>query len=188
VTAARRRVDQPTLLGPSDLLAALGGIDCAGAAQVYAACGYPVVPMHAARLDGGCSCPAGPACADPGKHPRLAGWPQLAATDSDRVRGWWRRWPDANPGLATGRRFDVLDLDGPEGVEALRAILQRDPLDHPGPVARSGSGGWHLLYATTGLGTASGCWRGWTGAAGAGWPWRHPPGTPAAAGTPGCGP
>jgi hypothetical protein len=46
----------------------------------------------------------------------------------------------------------VLDLDGPEGVEALRAILGRDSLDHPGPVAHSGGGGWHLLYAPTGLG------------------------------------
>jgi hypothetical protein len=119
---------------------------------VYAACGYPVIAMHAARLDGGCTCPAGPACADPGKHPRLAGWKRLAATDPDTVRGWWRRWPDANLGLATGRRFDVLDLDGADGVEALRAVLGRDPLEHPGPLARSGGGGWHLLYAPTGLG------------------------------------
>jgi Bifunctional DNA primase/polymerase, N-terminal len=151
MTATRPRVDQPTLLGPSDLLAALGGLDCASTAQVYAACGYPVIPMHAARLNG-CTCPAGPACPDPGKHPRLATWPQLAATDPTTVRGWWDRWPDANLGLATGRRFDVLDLDGTQGMEALRAILQRHPLDHPGPVARSGGGGWHLLYAATGLG------------------------------------
>jgi hypothetical protein len=56
------------------------------------------------------------------------------------------------PPLATGQRFDVLDLDGTQGVEALRAILQLDPMAHPGPVARSGGGGWHLLYAPTGLG------------------------------------
>jgi Bifunctional DNA primase/polymerase, N-terminal len=152
MTAARPRVDQPTLLGPSDLLAALGGLDCAHAAEVYAACGYPVIPMHAARPDGGCTCPAGLACPDPGKHPRLAAWPQLACTDPATVRGWWRRWPDANLGLATGRRFDVLDLDGAEGMEALCAVLGRDPLEHPGPVARSGGGGWHLLYAASGLG------------------------------------
>jgi Bifunctional DNA primase/polymerase, N-terminal len=150
VTASRPRVDQPALLGPSDLPAALGGLDCPRAAEVYAACGYPVVPMHAAG-PGGCSCPAGSGCPEAGKHPRLAAWPRLAATDPAAVRGWWGRWPDANLGLATGRRFDVLDLDGPEGVEALRAVLQRDPLEHPGPVARSG-GGWHLLYAPTGLG------------------------------------
>jgi hypothetical protein len=165
VTAVRRRVDQPALLGPSDLLAALGGLGCAAAAGVYAACGYPVIPMHAARPGGGCTCPAGSGCSEAGKHPRLAAWPRLATTDPATVRGWWRRWPDANLALATGRRFDVLDLDGSQGVEALRAILQRDPLEHPGPVARSGGGGWHLLYAPTGLGNRVGLlagvdWRG----------------------------
>ena len=68
------------------------------------------------------------------------------------VGEWWRRWPHANLGLVTGRRFDVLDLDGDQGVEALRAVLSIDPTEHPGPVARTGGGGWHLLYAPTGLG------------------------------------
>jgi Bifunctional DNA primase/polymerase, N-terminal len=152
VTAARRRVDQPTLIGPSDLLAALGGLDCAGTAGVYAACGYPVVPMHTAHPRGGCSCPAGSGCSEAGKHPRLAAWPRLASSDPATVRGWWRRWPDANLALVTGRRFDVLDLDGTEGVEAFRTVIGRDPLEHPGPIAHSGGGGWHLLYAPTGVG------------------------------------
>jgi hypothetical protein len=119
---------------------------------VYAACGYPVVPMHAVCPGGGCTRPAGSGCSEAGKHPRLAAWPQLASTDPTTVRGWWRHWPDANLALATGRRFDVLDPDGAQGVEALRAILGGDPLEHPGPLARSGSGGWHLLYAPSGLG------------------------------------
>ena len=78
---------------------------------------------------------------------------------------WWRRWPHANLGLVTGRRFDVLDLDGDQGVEALRAVLSIAPAEHPGPVARTGGGGWHLLYAPTGLGNRVGLlpgmdWRG----------------------------
>ena len=68
------------------------------------------------------------------------------------VGQWWRRWPDANLALTTGRRFDVLDLDGIQGVEALRAVLSIAPAEHPGPVARTGGGGWHLLYAPTGVG------------------------------------
>jgi len=121
--------------------------------------------MHAPRPDRGCTCPAGPGCAEVGKHPRLAGWQRLASTDPARVQGWWRRWPDTNVGLATGRRFDVLDLDGAQGVEALRAVLSIAPWEHPGPVARSGAGGWHLLYAPTGLGNRVGLlpgvdWRG----------------------------
>jgi hypothetical protein len=156
---------EPARLGPGDLLAALGELGCARAAEAYAALGFPVVPMHAVRPGGGCTCPAGPACSQAGKHPRLAAWPRLAATDPATVGGWWRRWPDANVGLATGRRFDVLDLDGTRGVEALRAVLKIAPWEHSGPVARSGSGGWHLLYAPTGLGNRVGLlagvdWRG----------------------------
>jgi len=81
------------------------------------------------------------------------------------VGEWWRRWPQANLALATGRRFDVLDLDGEQGEEALRVVLSIAPAEHPGPAARSGGGGWHLLYAPTGLGNRVGLlpgidWRG----------------------------
>jgi Bifunctional DNA primase/polymerase, N-terminal len=179
VTAARSLVDGLARVGPGDLLDALGELDCGRAAQVYAALGYPVVAMHAARPGGGCSC-ADPACPDPGKHPRLAAWTRLASTDPATVRRWWRHWPDANLGLVTGRRFDVLDLDGTQGVDALRAVLSIAPLAHPGPVARSGSGGWHLLYAPTGLGNrvrllAGMDWRGHGGLIVAA-PSRHPSG------------
>jgi hypothetical protein len=154
----------PARLGAGDVLAAVGELGCAQAAQTYAALGYPVVPMHAARPGGGCTC-ADRACPDPGKHPRLAGWTRLAATDPGVVGRWWQRWPNANLGLVTGRRFDVLDLDGDQGVKALRAALQIAPWEHPGPVARTGGGGWHLLYAPTGLGNRVGVlagvdWRG----------------------------
>jgi hypothetical protein len=151
-------------LGPGDLLAALGELDCARAAQACAALGFPVVPMHNARFGGGCSCDD-PGCSDPGKHPRLRGWKRLASTDPAVVGEWWRRWPYSNLALVTGRRFDVLDLDGEHGVEALRAVLSIAPLEHPGPVARTGGGGWHLLYRPSGLGNRVGLlpgvdWRG----------------------------
>ena len=59
----------------------------------------------------------------------------------------------------------MLDLDGQQGVEALTAVLSIEPLEHPGPVARTGGGGWHLLYRPTGLGNRVGLlsgvdWRG----------------------------
>ena len=151
-------------LGPGDLLAALGELPCARAASLYAALGFSVVPMHSAQPGGRCSC-ADTGCADPGKHPRLRGWQRLATTDPAVVGEWWQRWPQANLALMTGRRFDVLDLDGEQGVEALRAALCIEPLAHPGPVARTGGRGWHLLYAPTGLGNRVGLlagvdWRG----------------------------
>jgi hypothetical protein len=166
-TGQHRAVDLPARLGPGELLAALGELDCAQAARVYAALGFPVIPMHAARPGDGCTCPDR-ACPDPGKHPRLRGWQRLAATDPAVVGEWWRRWPLANLGLATGRRFDVLDVDGNQGVDALRAALCIEPLAHAGPVARTGGGGWHLLYAPTGLGNRVGLlpgmdWRGRNG-------------------------
>jgi hypothetical protein len=157
-------VHGPARLHPGELLAALGELGCGRAALAYAALGYSVVPMHTAQPGGGCSC-AEVGCSDPGKHPRLRGWQRLAAVDPAVVGEWWRRWPGANPALATGRRFDVLDVDGEQGVEALRAALSIAPVEHPGPVAQTGGGGWHLLYAPTGLGNRVGLlpgvdWRG----------------------------
>jgi Bifunctional DNA primase/polymerase, N-terminal len=119
------------------------------------------------RKGGRCSCP-NQACPDPGKHPRLRGWQCLAAADTAVVGKWWRRWPEANLGLATGRRFDVPDVEGAAGVEALRAILFIAPAEHPGPLARTGGGGWHLLYAPPGWGIGFGCCPGWTGGAAVG--------------------
>jgi hypothetical protein len=166
-TSSRRLITRssgPARLGPGDLLAALGELGCPQAAQVYAALGFPVVPMHTAQPGGGCTC-RDPGCPDAGKHPQLRGWTQLATVDPAVVGEWWRRWPQANLAVATGRRFDVLDLDGKQGAEALRAALSIAPTEHPGPVARTGGGGWHLLYATTGLGNRVGLlpgmdWRG----------------------------
>jgi Bifunctional DNA primase/polymerase, N-terminal len=152
-------------LGPGDLLAALGELPTGRAAEAYAALGFPVVPLYTPRPGGGCSCRVGRACPDPGKHPRLAGWQGLASTDPAEVQSWWRRWPAANVGLATGTRFDVLDVDGPGGEAELRALVQAGVVPRAGPLARTGGGGWHLWFAPTGLGNRGGfCpgldWRG----------------------------
>jgi hypothetical protein len=72
--------------------------------------------MYTARPGGGCTCPYQKACPDPGKHPRIRGWQRLATVDPAVAGEWWRRWPTANLALATGPRFDVLDLDGEQGV------------------------------------------------------------------------
>jgi putative DNA primase/helicase len=68
------------------------------------------------------------------------------------VAGWWRRWPDANIGILTGKHsgFVVLDVDishdGVDGIESLRQLRHR----YGGlPETRStitGSGGYHLLF------------------------------------------
>jgi Bifunctional DNA primase/polymerase, N-terminal len=152
---------EPGRLEPGVLLAAFGEDLAPGrAAELYAALGYSVLPCFEPAPGGGCTCRAGAACHRPGKHPRLKarrpgrGGVYEASTDPATVRGWWRRWPAANVALRTGDRFDVADVDGPEGVEALRAILQNAPgALGAGPLARSGGGGWHLLFAPTGAGS-----------------------------------
>jgi hypothetical protein len=187
--------DAPARIGPGELLAALGQDLTPGrAAEAYAACGLPVLPVFEPTPGGGCTCRAGAGCHRAGKHPRLkghrpgVGGVHQATSDPETVRAWWRRWPAANVAIRTGPgSFDVADVDGPQGVEALRAILtQADVALGSGPLARSGGGGWHLLFAPTGLGcqpptTTAGKvlagvdWRGRGGYVLV-WPSRHPSG------------
>jgi hypothetical protein len=68
---------------------------------------------------------------------------------------WWTRHPEANIGLATGHCFDVLDVDGPAGKQAIRELATTHGFQSSGPLARTGGGGWHFYLAPTGLGNAS---------------------------------
>ena len=49
-------------------------------------------------------------------------------------------------------RFDVLDVDGPAGAQAIRALAAAHGLHSSGPLVRTGGGGWHYYLAPTGLG------------------------------------
>jgi len=127
------------------------------AALGYAAAGIPVYPAHWPRpAPGGatlaCSCPRGPACDRPAKHPLTRHGGTDATCDPAQLARWWRRWPHANLGLATGIVFDALDVDGPAGLAALRQLAQEAELRLPGPVVATGGGGWHYWFAPTGLG------------------------------------
>jgi hypothetical protein len=103
--------------------------------------------------------------------------------DLDRVRAWWGHWPNANIGVRTGERFDVLDLDGPQGIEAMAAFAAEHgfSLDRV-PCVPTPGGGRHYYFAPTGLGNAAGLlehvdWRGRGGYVVAG-PSIHPNGKP----------
>jgi Bifunctional DNA primase/polymerase, N-terminal len=127
------------------------------AALAYAARGIPVYPVHwPRRIPGGaglaCSCPRGPACDRPAKHPLLRHGVKEATTDPDRIGRWWHRWPQANVGLATGVVFDALDVDGPAGLAALQQLASTTTLQLPGPLVATGGGGWHHWFTPTGLG------------------------------------
>jgi hypothetical protein len=143
------------------------------AALGYASRGIPVLPLHYPlphhrdvqpvggdrQLSGsaagtGCSC-RDPGCGQPAKHPLGSLVPHGlhdATTNRAQVLAWWTRHPQANIGLATGHRFDVLDVDGPAGAQAIRALAADCGLVSSGPLVRTGGGGWHYYLAPTGLG------------------------------------
>jgi hypothetical protein len=127
------------------------------AALAYAARGIPVYPVHWPRPTPGgaslaCSCPRGLACDRPAKHPLVRHGINDATIDPAHLGRWWRRWPQANLGLATGIVFDALDVDGPAGMAALRQLAGAAGLRLPGPLVRTGGGGWHSWFRPTGLG------------------------------------
>jgi len=145
------------------------------AALGYASRGIPVLPLHYPLLhhrgvqpvtdDGqlahpavgiGCSC-RDPDCGQIGEHPLGVLVPhglKEATTNRARVLAWWTQQPQANIGLACGHRFDVLDVDGPTGAQAIRAFAGQQHLKSSGPLVLTGGGGWHYYLAATGLGNA----------------------------------
>ena len=97
----------------------------------YARRGWAVLPLHTVK-NGICCCAQGASCKRPGKHPRTINGVKDAKTDRDEIKTWWKKWPDANIGVATGgiSGFFVLDVDGEAGkasLEALQAKHERLP-------------------------------------------------------------
>lgn len=114
---------------------------CRDAALRYAARGWRVLPLHTPSPTG-CSCRRSD-CASVGKHPRTDHGVLAATTQTDMIRVWWRTWPDANVGIATGGTLVVLDVDGAVGRAALRGRILP-----PTPTVVTG-GGWHAYYGTS---------------------------------------
>ena len=141
------------------------------AALDYARRGLPVVPLHyvvRTRRTTAVACSCGePACARVGAHPLAAHGAADASTDPMRLTWWWRRFPEANVGLATGASFDALIVHGSSG-DAARWSAFAQALRSAGPLVRTGDT-WHFLFAPMGLasqrpwGLARSEWRGWGG-------------------------
>lgn len=116
-------------------------------AKRYAALGWPVFPIHWPDEAGICSCGKAD-CGDIGKHPRTAAGFKDATTSEFIVRNWWRRWPDANVGIATGSGLVVLDIDLHSG-SGFKTLLDLEAelgkLPHT-PTVITGSGGHHRYY------------------------------------------
>jgi len=117
------------------------------AALSYARRGMSVLPLHSI-VNGGCSC-GREDCQQPGKHPRTKTGLKEATKDPGQISEWWRKWPNANIGIVTGRASGLIALDidvrhdGESSLETLEADL--------GPLPETweqltGGGGRHLLF------------------------------------------
>ena len=116
-------------------------------AVAYAKKGWPVFPCHS-PVGAGCSCRS-PDCGSPGKHPRVQGGCRSATADVEQVQRWWKRWPSANVGIATGRASGlvVVDIDPDHGgTDSMRRLVGEHGSVPRGPVVGTGSGGWHLYF------------------------------------------
>jgi len=123
------------------------------AAMAYAERGWQVLPLWWPGPAGACSC-GRPDCDSIGKHPiqRLVLHGLHDATSQlSTVARWWQSVPNANVGIRTGAESSlvVLDVDGPPGRSALRALVAAHGLFEARWV-RTGSGGWHAYFAHPG--------------------------------------
>jgi len=117
------------------------------AALTYAQKGWAIFPVHNIA-NGHCTC--GKSCDSPGKHPRTMHGISDATTDTTQVDKWWRQWPDANIGMATGAVSGVwvLDIDPRHGGdESLDLLEQKHGRLQATIESQTGGGGRHLFFA-----------------------------------------
>lgn len=142
-TLAQRWVDAVKagdILTEIELRAEIDVIDTAqprmlDAALKYASWGWPVFPLkqHA-------------------KTPATRNGFKDATTNTNQITDWWTAHPQANIGTPTGNRFDVIDIDPPDGMYSyLKLLKEGDIPDVHGQVVTA-SGGIHLYTRPSGDG------------------------------------
>jgi len=143
--AMQKRAER--LLSRLELERACARRDVLAAALVYAGLNWPVFPLYEVDENGRCACSV-TTCKNPGKHPRTAHGVKDATIEPTKIRQWWRQWPRANIGFATGSSSAllVIDQDGPQGALTLKArALPRTPTVRTGRL-----GGRHLYFRLSG--------------------------------------
>ncbi len=98
--------------------------DLLTAALDYAKKGFRVFPLHSVDDQGRCTC-GNQDCEKPGKHPRIYNGLKGASTDESQILKWWKKSPDANIGIRTGKGLLVLDVDGDEGEDSLLELQEK---------------------------------------------------------------
>jgi hypothetical protein len=96
-------------------------------------------------------------CVPGGKQPLTRHGFHDASAEPRRVAAWWRRWPEANIGLATGERVDVLDIDERRtgsGFAALADARRAGLVNGWVAAVRTPHAGLHLYYPARGDATS----------------------------------
>ncbi len=112
------------------------------AALALAAAGLPVFPVQV-KLN--------PSTGRWDKKPCVSGWQDKATSDENKVRAFWRAYPDALPGLALGQAgLVVLDADrhgGPDGVSAFHVLADTHGLPAGVVKINTAGSGEHYIFA-----------------------------------------
>lgn len=78
-----------------------------------------------------------------------------ASMNPGTIRAWWGLTPTFNIGLSTGHLFDVIDVDGPDGIRSIAGIEDAGHLPRIlGTVITPR--GFHIYIAPTGDGCTTG--------------------------------
>jgi Bifunctional DNA primase/polymerase, N-terminal len=124
-------------------------IHTTSAALWFAQKGHPILALHSATPESGCTC-GDVACASPGKHPHAGYAPhgvKDATLDLDVIRGWFAEAYWLNYGVACTKIF-VVDVDTKHrGLDTWYSMHAQPTrfLPHTWQV-RTGSGGLHVLF------------------------------------------
>lgn len=100
----------------------------------YAAAGYPVFPVQ-------------------GKRPLAEHGFKDASRETETIRSWWTKWPDAGIGVPTGggSGLVVLDVDPRNGgAKSLKELEEKFGKLPPCPRVKTGGGGWHHWFSHPG--------------------------------------
>ncbi len=127
----------------------LASVRMAGHAIAYARKGWPVFPVWWPSYAGVCACREGGDCPKPAKHPLIGEGFKGATTCIKQVEAWWKRYPNANIGIATGMAsgITVLDIDSDHGgSDSFAILIKRYGRPEPTPVVLTGGGGRHIYW------------------------------------------
>lgn len=114
------------------------------AATAWVRQGAKIVALHGIDEKGACTCGSS-RCRSPGKHPISKFFPngQHSATRlTSKIRRVFKEFPNANLGVVLPSGVVALDVDGPEGAEALKNLEPKATLS-----VRTGRGRHYYFHA-----------------------------------------